>query len=264
MTGIIVMITIFFLIAYIFKPNKDRINTYVMIIASIMIATITLAIIINSLPVFFVPKWSIIILLAAASTLFYKIQHLKDKVGKIEAEQMTFWGVNSKEILEKNKDFFVQKDGRIEIKEQQDEYLYEIKDGEKKLLPLIFSDIRAFRNFTIVNDLKYFDKDASKLYKTVYKKLQEINKRIEKNIDFNEKLKENHNIAEFFLLDLWEELATIEIIGTGTLNALAETENDYKLIGAMDSAINMNVRADGIDLFAHYLNSKGRLKRGSR
>ena len=65
---------------------------------------------------------------------------------------------------------------------------------------------------------------------------------------------------EFFFIDLWERIAKEVNISSTTLSPLAEDERDMELIGALDSAKNINVQKDGIVLFSHYLNFKGRIQ----
>jgi hypothetical protein len=58
---------------------------------------------------------------------------------------------------------------------------------------------------------------------------------------------------------MWEKIATKEIIGTSTLYAIAQSDKEIELIGAMDTAISSIIVPEGVALWAHYCNFKDRI-----
>jgi hypothetical protein len=202
---------------------------------------------------------SIVLLL---SFLFYMLSRTHTK--EIVAKQVSYWGVPFELILSKNKHKIVSKRGRYELEEQKKEYFYEeVFENNKKtrrIQPLVLADIKSYRGFTIIESLNYFEsQSASILYQAIYVKLYTINEDIETEIEFDKLLKMNKYCVEFFLIDLWREISSKEIIGIGTLNAYAKNKKELELIGAFDAAVSSNVKKQGILLYAHYLNFKGEL-----
>ncbi len=200
------------------------------------------------------------------SYLFYILSKSMNSLeeGGVSATQVSYWGISPQKILNKNKHKIIMKKGRNEFVEEIDDYFYEevIRDGRKiqKLQPLILSDIKAYKGFTIISSLKYFkQKKNSELYIKIYKKLYSINEEIEAELDFKEILIDNKYCIEFFLIDLWEVLCSKEIIGIGTLNTIAKNKKELELIGALDASVSTNVRKEGILLYSHYLRFKGTL-----
>ena len=194
------------------------------------------------------------------SFLFYIFS--RKKVNKVIAKQVSYWDVPFELILSKNKHNITSKKDRNELTEQSKEYFYEeIFEEDKKIRkiqPLILSDIKKYRGFTLVKSLNYFKRSTSSvLHTTIYKKLESINDKIEADLDFEELLEENQYCVEFFLINIWEVISSKEIIGIGTLKAYANNKKELELIGALDAAMSSNVRKQGILLYSHYLNFKG-------
>ena len=203
-----------------------------------------------------------IIIVILLSFIFYRLSRTHEK--EIVAKQVSYWGVPFNLILLKNKHTIISKRGRNELEEQKKEYFYEeVCENNKKvrrLQPLVLADIKRYRGFTIIESLNYFrTKSASMLYQTIYLKLSHINENIETEIDFDKLLKINKYCVEFFLIDLWIEISSKEIIGIGTLNSYAKSKKELELIGAFDAVVSSNVKKQGLLLYAHYLNFKGEL-----
>ncbi len=212
----------------------------------------------------FTPIESVISMISVFILSYFFYLFSKSKIEKVVAKQVSYWDVPFECILLKNRDKIISKRGRNELEEQGQEYFYEeiINGNQKtrKIQPLILSDIKKYRGFTIIESLAYFNNiNASKLYKIIYLKLYEINDNIEIDIDFDELLKVNKYCVEFFLIDLWLLISTKEIMGIGTLNTYAETKKELELIGALDAVVSNNIKKQGILLFSHYLNFKGEL-----
>jgi len=207
-----------------------------------------------------------ITLLFFLSYTFYTLSKAMDLLeqGGLSARQVSYWGISPQKILNKNKHKIIEKKGRNEFVEEVDEYFYEevIVEGKRirKLQPLILSDIKAYKGFTIISSLKYFkQKKNSELYIKIYNKLNSINEEIEAELDFEKILIDNKYCIEFFLIDLWEVLCSKEIIGVGTLNTIARNKKELELIGALDASVSTNVQREGILLYSHYLRFKGAL-----
>jgi len=193
----------------------------------------------------------------------YIAKNTKEKNSKsIKAKKMSYWGIDIDDILDKYSYRVVKKKGRNEVEVEDEEYFIKLNkaDGSKELQPLILSDISSTPDLKLIRDVDWIRNSTKELYHKLLEKLDEIKEEAELDIDYNEKLKENKHILEFFFIDLWETIANDANISSTTLSPLAEDNNDIELIGALDSAKNINVQKDGIVLFSHYLNFKGRIK----
>lgn len=213
---------------------------------------------------FLINKFIIISALVLIFITYFRYISKKSKEnGKvIKAKNMSYWGIDVEEILGKYSYRIVKKKGRNEVEVDEEEYFFKLnkEDGSKELQPLILSDISSTPDLKLIKNVDWIRHSKKKLYHKLLNKLDEIKEEAELDIDYDVKLKENKHILEFFFIDLWETIAYDVNISATTLSVLAEDDNDIKLIGALDSAKNINVQKDGIVLFSHYLNFKGRIK----
>jgi len=244
------------------KPNKDRTRIYIVILLLLSVVAILVLGKVKNLetylmnPIYLIPIIGIVLYLSIA------IDKMKHEKGKIFAKQESYWDVKPDDILKKYKDRIVKKKGRNEIKDIPIEYFYRLdENGNKVLNNIKYVDIKKYGKFTLLKDLSYFEsKGVSNLHSKIYKKLLDLKQEYELEIDLNDLLKENKNILEFFVLDLWERLAKNEALGVATLEVYSTKDKDYDLIGAMDSVINKNIQLIGLELFAHYEYFKGRFE----
>lgn len=181
--------------------------------------------------------------------LFYK------KKDEIVAKQMKYWNIKTNDILNKNKHQIVKKNGRNELKKQEDEYFYNENITVKQLLPAMELLIKNYNDFTIIKNTKDIS-NISPVYSEIYKRIQEIAKDNENDIKYDDVLEANKYCAEFFLIDLWEQVCFNEILGVIALDTIAQNEKDTELIGAIDAVKSSSILKDGFYLYSHYLISK--------
>ena len=249
------------LIVYSTKPNKDRTRIYIVIFVLLGVVAMLVTGKVKSLDIFIINPFYLIPIIVFVVYLIVSVDKMKLEKGKIFAQQESYWGVTPEEILEKYSDRIVKKKGRNEIKDIPIEYFFRINEkGEKVLNTIKYADIKRYGKFTLLKDLTYFtSKDVSKLHSIIYNAILELKEEYELDIDLNKLLKENKNILEFFILDIWEKLAKDEPIGIATLEIYTTKDRDYDLIGAMDSVIGKNAQLYGLELLAHYEYFKGRI-----
>jgi hypothetical protein len=293
---IAILITFAVALLYFSAPNKDREDPYLLICLSIGMLVIFIAFVIKTEDVQIHDKKTIFALLGLGIALFLLAKYLSYKNMKIKARQAKFWDVSPEEILNTTSNLFVVKPKfttklktkvykevthpitqrkkhkfimeekiytvpkRKEVKDLKEPYLYELDEDEKVLGKIIYSDIRRYNNFTVIPSLEYFESEqCSRIHALIFEKIFSFNILSEKNLDFEKALKNNKNILEFFILDMWEKIATKEIIGTSTLYAIAQSDKEIELIGAMDTAISSIIVPEGVALWAHYCNFKDRI-----
>lgn len=258
---IFVLVALFAYAVYTNKSNKDRslvYGVYLILVSSIF-----------GMSIFFTMANGSSLNAIAAILIFIAVIFLmkkskgmnRDKM-KIEAVQISFWGVEVNKIKEKFKHRIVKKIGRKEVEIQDDEYFIKRdKNGNAVLQNLKFIDVKKYDKFIKIQDTSFFKSpECSELYLKIYDKIVEINAENEAGLNFDEILKSNNYVLEFFLLDLWERLITHEPLGVATLNAIAVDDRELDLIGALDSSKNSMVGLLGFELFMHYENFKNRLK----
>ncbi len=107
--------------------------------------------------------------------------------------------------------------------------------------------------------VKSLDDIESELYKKIYLKLQELVKIQELDVNFEELLKENDYILEYFLINCWELYTQRVNIGIATLNVVAKTFTEEELLGALDNVCLSSVKRNGAGLFYKYMEFKGLL-----
>lgn len=290
------VIVIFLIIFYFTPPNKDREDAYLTITLGLGLITIGIAFgIYNAKKPIILEKEALIIFGIVSVFFLLAIKRVSIVNKKIMASQIKFWNIHPKEMLDNNKHNFVwkapyvrkisemnyveEKDflgrprwkfkrseriikvgARKESKDLPEPYLYEMDGNEKVLGKIIYNDIRRFNRYTVIGSLKYFESDkCTRIHGLILSKLIELNVLNERYYDFDKILAENRNILEFFFLDLWERLATDDIIGVASLYSIASEKREFDLLGAMDGIINSNIPRDGIELLAHYYNFKGRI-----
>jgi hypothetical protein len=258
---ILIIIGLILAFLWLSKPNKDRKEIYFYtIITFVSIWYVAYQFVYMNPKIDFTEiYWLFIPLIGSLIVRVIFNRKLNDK-SKILAPRVSFWGVPEHRIYEAFEHRVVKKKGRNEIKDPKIVNFYEKSfDGDKTLYPFMWNDIKNYKEFTKIESLDYFKKDASELTKTIYDKMVEINERNEKDLNFNRILSENDYFLEFFLLDLWERIVDTEIRGVATLNVYAKDEHELDLIDALDSSISANVRKGGMALYSHYVNFKNRL-----
>lgn len=303
------LISILFLFFFFTPPNKDRTEAYMMICLLFGSFIVGASFYIHTQkPPIHLLNQNILFLTIFSIGLIFANRKLMIRKKNILASQARFWNIHPKEMLDNNKRFFkwkppfvkkiqesnyeevthpitrktswkfvksekvIKVPARKEAIDLPEPYLFEMDQfGQEKILgKLIYSDIARFNRFTILGSLQYFESDiCTRLHRLIYNKLIELSVLNEKHIDFEKALEKNKFILQFFILDLWEQLAKDDIIGVSSLYAIIniypETEIEKKeldLVGAMDSLINTNIVPYGIDLLSHYYNFKGMLLDG--
>lgn len=259
--GFIILYVILCFFVYFFRPNKDRDSLYITIF--LLYSTLFLFIFAFVFVTKSIISSGLFLLPFIALTIYLKFKLSKEieQMNKVTAKQMQFWDIPVPHVLNTYKDRIVKLDGREEIKDIKVNNFYAMSpNGDKMLLPNIYSSIKKYKKFTQIQDTTYFDKTNSKLHKIVFNKIKALNKQNEAGIDFEQVLKNNHYVLQFFILDLWEQLTKAEAIGVGNLKAICSNEKELHLVGAMYGIEYMPQR-DGLELLAHYLHFKNRLKK---
>lgn len=169
----------------------------------------------------------------------------------IKAKKESYWDISSQKII----DFFNYrreiKSDRVEthLNKPSKEFYRVYSNDEKYLTSNIFHEMRDLE-LTRLSNLAEISK--INLYNKIYEKIKEFNDSIEMSIDYEGILKENDNIAEYFLIDLWCRFTKPFNIGTANLIVLARNFTQSELIGALDNADLNSVKRHGAGLYFKY------------
>jgi hypothetical protein len=186
----------------------------------------------------------------------------KRTVTDIAAKQQSYWGISSNAIYGYYKKRVMKKDDRIEIDiDPSTKYLTrKYSDGSVVFSGSIVYEISDIALTKIANiaEIKNIE-----LYSLIFKKIENTLKYMEKNINFDDALKENDMCVEYFLLDLWEKFTKNFNLGVANLEVYAKTVTQKEFVGALDSVCLNSVKRNGALLLYMFLKFKNRLPNGN-
>lgn len=202
----------------------------------------------------YTPKFRFIYIIILIGILLF-LKYLRSFVKKpnleIVAKQMNYWGIDAKKISKFYSYRKINKEDRIDTRiNETSKKFYRIYSNEYKFLTgNIFYDIKDIKLTTIktTDDLNNIE-----LYRTIFNKIKEFNKSAELSVNYEEILKENNFIAEYFLIDCWCRFTKPFNIGIANLDMLATNFTQKELIGAIDNADLNSVKRAGAGLFFKY------------
>ena len=202
----------------------------------------------------YTPKFRLIYIIILIGILLF-LKYLRSFVKKpnleIVAKQMNYWGIDAKKISKFYSYRKINKEDRIDTRiNKKSKKFYRIYSNEHKFLTgNIFYDIKDIKLTTIktTDDLNNIE-----LYRTIFNKIKEFNKSAELSVNYEEILKENNFIAEYFLIDCWCRFTKPFNIGIANLDMLATNFTQKELIGAIDNADLNSVKRAGAGLFFKY------------
>lgn len=194
-----------------------------------------------------------------AALIIYLLRYIKKGIApkplNIVANQQRYFNeVTAQNIVkfyEKRKE---KKSNRIEVS---------VNEENKKLIinetirPQFFINYFGFKG-TKIQSISEIDDNV--IFKAVFSKVKDFIKDLEVSVDYEKELEENNQIAEFFLMSLWEKYTFKYNISVANLDILAKNENDKEFLGAID-LLNLNcVKFKGASMYYAYLEFKDRLK----
>ncbi|EAI7269759.1 hypothetical protein B0619_07240 [Campylobacter lari] len=173
----------------------------------------------------------------------------------IQANQQRYFDeVDGEAIYAFYKNRKVIKPNRVEVLVNEESKKL-IKNGY--IVPEFFLN---YKNMELTKVEKLEEIENYELYNVIFKKAQDFIKQQEININYEERLKENNNCLEFFLLDLWESYTSRFNIGVANLDILAKNEKEIDFLGAVD-LIHLNcIKRKGAVTYYKYLEFKDRIK----
>lgn len=186
--------------------------------------------------------------------IYYIAKKTKPKEFSVIANQQRYYDdVKARDIV----NFY---SVRKEIKPNRVEVLVN-KEAKKlevygEIVPQFFID---YQNLELTKINSIGDIDKNPIFKVVFAKVKSFIKAKEETIDYCQVLKDNDNIAEYFLMSLWEEHTKEFNIGLMSLDILASNAKEREFIGALD-LLNLNsVKRKGAALYYRYMEFKGRI-----
>ncbi len=172
----------------------------------------------------------------------------------IANQQRYFDEVDSKMIDEFYKNRRIIKRDRIEVS---------VNENSKKLMKngyIVPEFFINYKNMELTKIENLNEIENYKIHNIIFKKAQNFIKQQEININYENKLKENNNCLEFFLLDLWENYTSRFNIGVANLDILAKNEKEIEFLGAVD-LVHLNcIKRKGAVIYYKYLEHKNRIK----
>ena len=174
---------------------------------------------------------------------------------EIKVKQMSYWNIKPSSIYKFYNFRTIPKAKRIETKinKLSKDFYRQYANDKKFLTGNIFKEIEDIE-LTKIKTIK--DLSNSLLYEMIYKKVKEFVESLEKEVDWEEILKENDYYAEYFLIDIWCRYTKPFNIGTANLSILATNNTEYELVGAIDNADLNSVKRHGAALFFLYAKFK--------
>ena len=186
--------------------------------------------------------------------------------GTYLCKQERYWNIDKEQIFDRTKSLIKKISGREEIEipsEYFEEYYTVNKETDKKEIGIIYQGlIKNYdnHNFVFIKDYGYFNEDgnATMPLKMLYKRIVEIEKEVEANLNFEAILRGNKYIMQFAIIELWERVCIPYNISINSLWSLQETQLERDLFGAIMGIEESNAKIWGIELLIHYMNFKGR------
>lgn len=174
----------------------------------------------------------------------------------IVAKQSNYWDISLKDIHGFYEYRQKAKKKRVEIKVNSlSKKIYrKYSNTDKFIATNIFSDMKKIR-LTKLNKVDEI-RDIY-LYNKIFSKIVEFCNDAEIEVDFEDILNKNNNIAEYFLIDCWCKFTKRYNIGTANLELFAENYTQNELIGALDNADMSCVKRHGAGLYYMYADFKG-------
>ena len=192
--------------------------------------------------------------LFAAAYAIHKFAKAKSLT--ISAKQQSYWGIDTKDIYSFYSHRVEPKKDRIETKVNKlKKDIYRQYDINSKFFTTnLFNEIDELK-LTKIESIDELRK--SRLYTLIFNKVKEFLAFREEQADFEKILKENNNIAEFFIIDIWEKHTKPFNIGTANLEIYATKDIERHLVGALDNATLSSIKRNGAALFYKYAEFKG-------
>ncbi|MDR1285361.1 MAG: hypothetical protein LBJ88_04085 [Campylobacteraceae bacterium] len=191
--------------------------------------------------------------------LIFKVYKVgKQKPISIVAKQQSYWNISPKDIYKCYKNRTYKKDDRIETrlditskqvsKQYSNEALFISTDIMRKIKNIKLTKIDN------INEIENF-----KLYSLVFGKIKSILKYLEKDVNFENVLKENDMCVEYFLLDLWEQFTKNFNLGTANLEVYATNDTQKEFVRALDNVSLNAVKQEGSALLYLFMKFKNRM-----
>ncbi|EAJ2975602.1 hypothetical protein ACMWEF_001850 [Campylobacter jejuni] len=193
-------------------------------------------------------------------SMFYIKKRKKVRGLEIVADQQRYWDeITSDEVYDFFKHRKINKGKRfaVEVNEQERKF-HKAKTPNSKnnvdnyISVSFWKRLKKIENeFTFVENIEQIEEYP--LYHAVFNKIKDIIKSSEKKVNYDEILKENNYIVEFFLLYLWENYTQRINISNANLILLAENEIQEDFVGAMDNVDLNSVKKRGAALYFRYI-----------
>lgn len=203
-------------------------------------------------------KYSLAIVIPLFLYGFYILQRNKPKnTIEILAKQQSYCdSIQPKEIYKAYSYRTLEKKDRIETRlNTLSKTFYRESEGNKFLTTNFFYELQSLELTRIQN----IDEIQSLLHKEIFSMIQNAIIYKEMTLAYNEILKENDYILEYFLMQLYEQYTIAFNIGVANLKILANTFTEEQLVGALDNLSLQSVKRDGAALFYSYLAFKNRV-----
>jgi hypothetical protein len=200
-------------------------------------------------------RYYLLLIPCLLATAYAICRFAKAKSLTITAKQQSYWDIKPDEIY----NFY---NHRVEIKKDRVETrvnglkkaIYRQYDMSNKFFTTnLFNEINGLK----LTEIKNIDElKTSRLYTLIFNKIKEFLTFREEEANFDAILTENGNIAEYFIIDIWERYTKPFNIGTANLDIYANRDIERDLIGALDNATLSSVKRNGAALFFKYAEFK--------
>lgn len=186
--------------------------------------------------------------------------YIKKPSLKIVAPQVNYWGISPQDIenyydyRREIKGFGSDKRVETKVNKLSKKFYRSYSNKDKFLTGNIFLEMTNLKLLKVKN---LDEINNVLLYRRIFNKIKDICKEAEINVNYDEILRENKNIVEYFLIDCWCRFTKPFNIGLANLEVLATNFTQKELVGAIDNADLNSVKRAGASLFFKYALFKG-------
>lgn len=177
----------------------------------------------------------------------------------IKAKQQTYWGIDSNKVDRAFKHLEDVRSNRVEVKIPFGNTFFTVLNDKEVLTPSTieyYTYMSCYYPIPLITNVSVLEDNSLaelNIHRMIFKKLKELIKDKEQNINYNEILRFCNYRADFFLMALWDRVVPEFNLAIGQLEALV-TDNIFlqEFINALDLLTRKSVKLRGSYLRSEY------------
>lgn len=177
----------------------------------------------------------------------------------IKAKQQSYWGIEANKVDRAFKHLEDIRSNRVEVKVPLGDSFFTTLNGKEVLTPSTieyYTYMSCYYPIPLITKVSVLEDNSLAeltIHRMIFKKLKELIKDKEQNIDYDEILRFCNYRADFFLMTLWDRVVPEFNLAIGQLEALV-TDNIFlqEFINALDLLTRKSVKLRGSYLRSEY------------